>query len=212
MNLMFLGPPGAGKGTQAVKLAAKFEIPHISTGDMLRQEIKNGTDLGMKAKEYINEGKLVPDDVIMGMIKERIAKQDAKKGFILDGFPRTKGQAKELESLTTLDAVINIDSRDDQIVKRICGRRVCGDCGAIYRQADLGDTAKCPKCGGGLYTREDDNEETVRKRLAEYKDKTKPLVDFYTERGILHNIPDNGTIEDITHNILAVIYAVYDSD
>ncbi len=211
MNLMFLGPPGAGKGTQAVKLAEKFDIPHISTGDMLRQEIKNGTDLGQKAKVYINEGKLVPDDVIIGMIKERIAKPDAREGFILDGFPRTREQAESLEGLTKLDAVINIDSRDDQIVKRICGRRVCSECGAIYQESKLEGKTNCLKCDGRLYVRDDDNEETIRKRLSEYKKKTMPLIDFYTKRGILHNIPDNGTIDDITQNILAVLYTVYDS-
>lgn len=211
MNLMFLGPPGAGKGTQAVRLAEQFNIPHISTGDMLRQEIKNGTELGIKAKSYISEGKLVPDDVIIGMIKERIAKPDASKGFILDGFPRTREQAQVLEGLTRLDAVINIDSRDEQIIKRICGRRVCSECGAVYQESQLEDKNSCPKCQGRVYIREDDNEETIRKRLSEYKKKTMPLIDFYTERGILHNIPDNGTIDDITQNILAVLHTIYDS-
>lgn len=211
MKLMFLGPPGAGKGTQAVRLAEKFDVPHISTGDMLRLEIKNGTDLGKKAKAYISEGKLVPDDVIIEMIKERISKHDASEGFILDGFPRTREQAQVLEGLTKLDAVINIDSRDDQIVKRICGRRVCRECGAVYQESILDGSMTCPKCQGMLYVREDDNEETIRKRLSEYKKKTMPLIDFYAERGILHNIPDNGTIDDITQNILAVLYTVYDS-
>ncbi|MFA5676434.1 MAG: adenylate kinase [Christensenellales bacterium] len=211
MNLMFLGPPGAGKGTQAVRLAEKFNIPHISTGDMLRQEIKNGTELGEKAKAYISEGKLVPDDVIIGMIEGRIAKPDAREGFILDGFPRTREQAQALEGFTKLDAVVNIDSRDDQIVKRICGRRVCDECGAIYQESKLTNKASCLKCGGRLCVREDDNEETIRKRLCEYKKKTMPLIGFYAERGILHNIPDNGTIDDITQNILAVLCTVYDS-
>ena len=205
MKLMFLGPPGAGKGTQAVALAERFGIPHISTGDMLRAQIKNGTALGQKAKAYIEEGQLVPDDVIIGMIKERIAEPDAQNGFILDGFPRTRRQAEVLEGLTSLDAVFNIDSKDDQIVGRICGRRVCRECGAVYQASKLNGSTMCPKCEGELYVRADDNEGTIRERLSVYKKNTQPLIAYYTARGILHNIADEGSIADITQNILTML-------
>ena len=130
MRLMFVGPPGAGKGTQAVRIAARYGIPHISTGDMLREEIKNGTPLGQQAKAYIEAGELVPDDVIIGMVKERISRPDARDGFLLDGFPRTREQAEALDKFTSLDVVININVPDDKLIHRICGRRVCRDCGA----------------------------------------------------------------------------------
>lgn len=210
MKLMFLGPPGAGKGTQAVVLAERFGVPHISTGDMLREQIKSGTALGQKAKAFIEEGQLVPDDVIIGMIKQRIAEPDAQRGFILDGFPRTRKQAETLEGLTSLDAVFNIDSRDDQIVGRITGRRVCQECGAVYQASRLGGSTTCPKCEGALYVRADDNEETIRERLSVYKKSTQPLIAYYTERGILKNIADEGSIDDITQNILSVLDAMND--
>ena len=205
MRLMFVGPPGAGKGTQAVRISSRLGIPHISTGDMLREEIKNGTELGSRAKAYIDAGQLVPDNVIIEMVRERVAAPDAKDGFILDGFPRTKEQAAALEKIALLDAVINIYVPDNKLIHRICGRRVCRDCGATYHESMLENVKVCPKCGGALYVRDDDTEEVVRQRLAVYKEKTRPLIDYYTAKGILYDIVGSGGIDDITEAILAVI-------
>lgn len=202
---MFVGPPGAGKGTQAAKVAARYGIPHISTGDMLREQVKNETPLGLEAKKYMDEGAYVPDDVIIGMVKERVSRPDAKCGFILDGFPRTAAQAEALEQFTSLDAVINIVVADDKLLHRICGRRVCRECGATYHESMLKDINKCPKCHGELYVRDDDKEETVKNRLRVYKEKTQPLIDYYTGKGILHDIVGSGGIDDITQAIVAVL-------
>lgn len=211
MKLMFVGPPGAGKGTQAVKVAARYGIPHISTGDMLREQVRNETPLGLKAKKFMDAGEYVPDDVIIGMAKERVERPDAKSGFILDGFPRTAAQAEALEGITSLDAVINIVVSDDKLLHRICGRRVCAQCGATYHESMLEDIKKCPKCRGKLYVRDDDKEETVKNRLAVYKEKTQPLIDYYTEKGILHDIVGSGGIDDITEAIIAVLSAKNDN-
>ena len=205
MKLMFVGPPGAGKGTQAARISSRLGIPHISTGDMLREEIKNGTELGAQAKTYIDAGSLVPDDVIIAMVKERIAASDAKSGFILDGFPRTKEQAAALEKIAILDAVVNIYVPDSKLIHRICGRRVCRDCGATYHESMLENVKVCPKCSGELYVRDDDTEDVVRQRLAVYKEKTKPLIDYYTAKGILYDIVGSGGIDNITEAILAVL-------
>jgi adenylate kinase len=205
MKLMFVGPPGAGKGTQAARVSVRLGIPHISTGDMLREEIKKGTELGAKARSYIDAGDLVPDDVIIAMVKERIAQADAKKGFILDGFPRTKEQAAALEKIASLDAVINIYVPDSKLIHRICGRRVCADCGATYHESMLENVKVCPKCGGSLYVRDDDAEDVVRQRLAVYKEKTKPLIDYYTAKGVLYDIVGSGGIDNITEAIMAVL-------
>lgn len=204
MKLMFVGPPGAGKGTQAARIASRYGIPHISTGDMLREQVRNETALGLEAKKYMDEGGYVPDDVIIGMVKERVSRPDAKNGFILDGFPRTDAQAEALEQFASLDAVINIVVPDDKLIHRICGRRMCA-CGATYHESMLEDIHKCPKCGGTLYVRDDDKEETVKKRLSVYKEKTQPLIDYYTSKGILHDIVGSGGIDDITETIVAVL-------
>lgn len=205
MKLMFVGPPGAGKGTQAAKVASRFGIPHISTGDMLREQVKNETPLGLEAKKYMDSGAYVPDGVMIGMVKERVSKPDAKNGFILDGFPRTAAQAEALEEFTSLNAVINIVVSDDKLLHRICGRRVCAECGATYHESMLEDLHKCPKCQGALYVRDDDKEETVKNRLAVYKEKTQPLIDYYTGKGILHDIVGSGGIDDITEAIIKVL-------
>jgi adenylate kinase len=205
MKLMFVGPPGAGKGTQAARISARLGIPHISTGDMLREEIKSGTELGAKAKAFIDAGQLVPDDVIIAMVKDRVAKPDASGGFILDGFPRTKEQAAALEKIAALDAVINIYVPDSKLIHRICGRRVCKDCGATYHESMLENVKVCPKCGGALYIRDDDTEEVVKQRLAVYKEKTKPLIDYYTVKGNLYDIVGSGGIDNITEAIMAVL-------
>lgn len=202
---MFVGPPGAGKGTQAVRIAARYGIPHISTGDMLREEVKNLTPLGKEAKKYMDAGGYVPDDVIIAMVKERVSKPDAKNGFLLDGFPRTEVQAQALEKFASLDAVLNIEVPDDKLIHRICGRRVCGACGATYHESMLENPGKCPKCHGETYVREDDKEETVKKRISVYKEKTQPLIDYYAKKGILHDIVGSGGIDDITEAIAAVL-------
>ena len=205
MRLMFVGPPGAGKGTQAVRIAARYGIPHISTGDMLREEMKNGTPLGQQAKAYIEAGELVPDDVIIGMVRERISRPDAKDGFLLDGFPRTREQAEALDEFTSLDVVININVPDDKLIHRICGRRVCRECGATYHESMLENLKQCPRCGGELYVRDDDKEEIVRQRIAVYKQKTQPLIEYYTKKGLLEDVVGSGGIDDITEAIVAVL-------
>lgn len=205
MRLMFVGPPGAGKGTQAVRIAARYGIPHISTGDMLREEMKNGTPLGQQAKAYIEAGELVPDDVIIGMVRERISRPDAKDGFLLDGFPRTCEQAEALGKITSLDVVININVPDDKLIHRMCGRRVCRECGATYHESMLENLKQCPKCGGELYVRDDDKEEIVRQRITVYKEKTQPLIEYYTKKGLLEDVVGSGGIDDITDTIVSVL-------
>ena len=208
MRLMFVGPPGAGKGTQAVRIAAKYGIPHISTGDMLREEMKNGTLLGKQAKSFIDAGELVPDDVIIKMVQDRVGRPDSAGGFLLDGFPRTREQAQALEDIASLDAVVNINVPDDKLIHRMCGRRVCRDCGATYHESMLENLRLCPRCGGELYVRDDDKEEIVRQRIIVYKQKTQPLIEYYTEKGLLYDVVGSGGIDDITDAIIAVLDAV----
>ena len=205
MKWMFVGPPGAGKGTQATKIAAKYEIPHISTGDMLRAEIKKGSELGLKAKQYIDSGQLVPDDLIVAMVEKRIAEPDAEKGFLLDGFPRTRPQAEALDKITQLDKVINLFVPDDKLVHRLCGRRVCENCNASYHVSMLSDLKTCPKCGGPLIVRDDDKEEVVLERLRVYKENTEPLIQYYTDKGVLHDVVGSGGIDTITQTIMGVL-------
>ena len=180
MNIVLLGAPGAGKGTQAALLVEKYGTPHISTGDMLRAAVKEGTELGRKAKTYMDAGELVPDDVIIGLVTERLQNPDTEKGFILDGFPRTSAQAVALDAELSklerpLDAALLIDVDAEVIVKRLTSRRMCKECGYIGSVAD----ASCPKCGGEMYQRDDDNEATVRNRLEVYQKSTSPLIDYY---------------------------------
>lgn len=208
MNLVFLGPPGAGKGTQAVRISKKFGIAHISTGDMLRSEIKQGTKLGMEAKGFMDAGKLVPDDVVIGIVAQRIGQPDCSKGFLLDGFPRTVAQAQALEDKADIEMVINIDVPDDVIIRRLCGRRVCKQCGAIHHVSRLdGDT--CPLCGGALIQRADDNEQTIQKRLDVYKTQTKPLIDYYQKRGVLHTVDGAGGIDPVFDEICELIQKAF---
>ena len=205
MKLMFVGPPGAGKGTQAARVAAKYDIPHISTGDMLRAQMKKGSELGLQAKKYVDEGHLVPDDVIVAMVAARITQPDAQKGFLLDGFPRTTAQAEALDKITTLDMVINVFVPDRKLVHRMTGRRVCESCSATYHVSMLSDIKTCPKCGGKLYLREDDREEIVIERLRVYKESTQPLIQHYTDQGILRDVVGSGGIDTITQTILSVL-------
>ena len=194
LNIILMGPPGAGKGTQAKILIAKYNIPHISTGDMFREAIKEGTPLGKLAASYINEGHLVPDDVTIGLVKERLSKDDCANGYLLDGFPRTIPQAEALEKLTKeigreIEYVINIDTPKEELVKRICGRRVCKKCGAPYHIINVKPKVDgvCDICGGELIQRPDDNEEALNTRLEAYTKQTKPLLDFYEKKGLLTN-------------------------
>lgn len=189
MNIVLLGGPGAGKGTQAAKLVEEFKTPHISTGDMLRAAVAAGTELGKKAKSYMDAGDLVPDDVIIGLVIDRLQEPDTDAGFILDGFPRTSAQAVALDAELgklerPLDAALLIDVDPEVIVKRLCSRRMCRDCGFIGNEAD----AACPKCGGEMYQRDDDNEATVRNRLDVYQTSTAPLIDYYRGSELLVTI------------------------
>lgn len=199
-----MGLPGAGKGTQAEQIVEKYNIPHISTGDMFRRPMKNNTELGRKAKSFMDNGDLVPDEVTNGIVRERLSEDDAKDGFLLDGFPRTVEQAQELENIlsdlgTELDAVINIDVEKDVLMKRLTGRWICRTCGKTYHE--IYNPPKVPgKCdldGGELYQRDDDKKETVEKRLNVNMKQTKPLLDFYSEKGKLHNINGEQDIKDV---------------
>ena len=209
MNLILLGPPGAGKGTQAKMMVSEFGIPQISTGDILRAEVAEGTALGKKAKDYMDAGDLVPDDLILEMVKGRLAQDDCTKGFILDGFPRTIPQAEGLGGLLgslskNLDAVLSIDVDDEELVRRLTARWLCMNCGYIYNIVTdpPPEDRKCLKCGGGeIYQRDDDKETTVRNRLGVYAKKTAPLIDFYKSKGILLGIPGIGSPEDIFHRV-----------
>ncbi len=195
VNLVLMGLPGAGKGTQAEKIVEKYQIPHISTGDMFRQAIKDETKLGLEAKTYMDKGELVPDEVTVGIVRERLSKADCEKGFLLDGFPRTVPQAESLEQILDslgkkLDYVINIDVEQSVLMERLTGRRICKSCGSTYhlvfnppKQAGI-----CDKCGGELYQRADDNADTVQNRLEVNTRQMQPLLDFYAEKGYLKNI------------------------
>ncbi len=199
MNIILIGPPGAGKGTQATRMIDRLKVPQISTGDMFRAAVKEGTPMGKKAKEYMDKGALVPDDVVIGVVKERFGKPDCKKGFILDGFPRTLEQAKALDGLlkdlkTKLDHVVVIDVPDDYLVKRLTGRRTCRGCNYMHHiEFDPPKKAGvCDKCGGELYQRDDDKEETIRQRLTNYHNQTSPLIEYYGKQAIVRKI--NGTL------------------
>lgn len=203
MKLIFLGPPGAGKGTQAVKIASKFDIAHISTGDMLRAEMREGTELGKAAKSLMDRGELVPDDVILGMVKNRIQQPDCKNGFLFDGFPRTIAQAEALESISPIDAVINLEVPVERLIQRISGRRMCPKCGAAFHISTRKDNI-CD-CGTQLYQRDDDKEETVRNRLVVYERSTKPLIEYYANKGLLHSINGDNAIDVVDADIRAVL-------
>ena len=207
MNLIFLGPPGVGKGTIAKEISKEKGIPQISTGDLLRAAVKEGSQLGKKAKEYMDTGKLVPDSLVIGLLKDRISKDDCKDGFILDGFPRTIPQAEALEGEVNIDKVLNFKASDKTVISRISGRRTCRKCNAIYHVKNIPPKVKgiCDKCGGELFQRDDDKEETVKKRMYTYKQQTTPLIDFYKEKGILADIQTEQPIPQIVKDTLAII-------
>ena len=201
MNIILLGAPGAGKGTQASKISASYNLPHISTGDIFRENIKNQTPIGLLAKIYIDDGKLVPDEETCKIVEERLERDDCKNGYMLDGFPRTVVQAEALDKMEKIDLVINIDVEENLLMDRLCGRRVCKDCGESYHVSRLNGAVTCERCGGELYQRKDDNPETVRKRLAVYHAQTAPLIDYYTKKGLIFNVESNSTPEDVFEKI-----------
>lgn len=203
MKLILLGAPGAGKGSQATKISKEYGIAHISTGDALRANIKEGTELGKFAKSYIDKGQLVPDEVVVGIVADRIGKEDCRNGFLLDGFPRTVAQAEALEKLTDIDVVINIDVDFDVITGRISGRRMC-ECGESYHISTYKSDV-CSKCGKKLYQRADDNEETVKNRLDVYARQTAPLIDFYATRNKLVTVDGNKSIDEVFEDVKKVL-------
>ncbi len=208
MKIILMGPPGAGKGTQAEKLVDLYQIPHISTGDMFRKAQKDGTELGLKAKNYMDQGQLVPDEVTVGIVKERLAEADCKEGFLLDGFPRTVQQADALDTILAeldmaLDCVVNIEVDKAFLVDRLTGRRVCRACGATYHIANKAPKVEgvCDKCGGELYQRGDDTIETVSNRLDVYAAQTAPLIDYYKSKGIMSSIDGSKSMEEVLADI-----------
>jgi adenylate kinase len=208
MKLIFLGAPGAGKGTQAEIIAGKLNIPTISTGNIIREALANGTEMGLKAKSFIEAGKLVPDDVVIGIIKERLADEDCNNGFILDGFPRTIPQAEALDNMgIIIDKVVDIDVPDENIVNRMSGRRVCKACGSSYHIENKKPKVDgvCDNCGGELQIRKDDAPETVLDRLNVYHEQTEPLKDFYAKCGKLRSVEGTAPITEITAAILKVL-------
>jgi adenylate kinase len=207
MNIIFLGPPGAGKGTQAQRICDALKIPQISTGDILRRAIKEGTETGIKAKSFIDAGKLVPDEVIIDIVKERLAMDDCKDGYILDGFPRTVPQAEALSTYATIDSVIELAVDDQVLVDRLSGRRVCLKCGATYHVSMLNGKTTCDKCGEELIQRNDDKAETVLSRLEVYHAQTAPLINYYGQKGLLKTIPGDQGIDGIFTAIMNALGA-----
>lgn len=205
MNLIFLGPPGAGKGTQAIRVSEKYGIPQISTGDMLRSAIAAGTEMGLAAKSFMDKGELVPDEVVIGVVKERLAQDDCSKGFILDGFPRTVPQAETLDGIVKIDYAVLVDLDDETIVTRMAGRRTCPACQATYHIDSLEGATTCSRCGATLIQRTDDAPETVRNRLSVYHEKTQPLVDYYEGAGILARIDGGQPIDVVFQAICSLL-------
>ena len=212
MKIIMLGAPGAGKGTQAKMIADKYMVPHISTGDIFRLNIKNGTELGMEAKKYMDQGLLVPDELTVRILLDRVAQDDCKNGYVLDGFPRTIPQAEVLDSELTklgdhIDYAINVDVPDENIVKRMSGRRACLTCGATYHIEHVPPKKEgiCDVCGSELVLRDDDKPETVKNRLNVYHEQTQPLIDFYTEKGVLKTVDGTVPMEEVFAAITAIL-------
>ncbi|MGX0433782.1 adenylate kinase [Staphylococcus hominis] len=212
MNIILMGLPGAGKGTQASEIVKKFPIPHISTGDMFRKAIKDETDLGKEAKSYMDRGELVPDEVTVGIVKERVSEDDAKKGFLLDGFPRTIEQAEALNNIMSeldrnIDAVINIEVPEEELMNRLTGRRICEKCGTTYHLVFNPPKVDgvCDIDGGKLYQRKDDNPETVSNRLSVNVKQSKPILEYYDEKGVLKNIDGAKDIDEVTKDVIDIL-------
>jgi adenylate kinase len=218
LRLVLLGPPGAGKGTQAKQLEEKLRIPQIASGDLLRTAVRNKTALGLEARRYMDQGALVPDELVLRMIEERLAQPDAARGFILDGFPRTLAQAEALRAMLeakhqAIDAVLALVVPDQEIIKRISGRRTCKNCGAMYHTIfdPPRNVGLCNKCNGELYQRDDDAEDTVKMRLEVYDTQTRPLLNYYQDRGLLKRIEGVGSLDDVRRRIDAAIEEVRNS-
>ena len=207
MKLVFLGPPGAGKGTQAKIVSERHKIPHISTGDIFRENMKKQTELGKKAAEYSNKGLLVPDEVTNGMVEKRLKESDCKNGFILDGYPRTIPQAEFLDSIMKIDKVINFELSDEEVVKRISGRRTCSKCGTAYHLLYMKPKKNsiCDKCNSPLVQREDEKPEVVKKRLEVYKKQTSPLIDYYKKKKLLVDVDAYPSIGEVTEKIMQLL-------
>ena len=207
MNVIFLGPPGAGKGTQAVEISKSYNIPHISTGDIFRKKIKDGSEIGNKAKAFVERGDLVPDEIVVAMVIERLQEDDTAEGFILDGFPRTVTQAEALEKIVSIDIAIYIALSREEVIARLSSRRVCRDCGKIYNL--LYNSPKnegvCDACGGELFQRDDDKREVIENRYDVYMNETAPLVDFYKDRGLLKDIDGSQPTEKVSQQILEAL-------
>ena len=214
MKIIMLGAPGAGKGTQAEKIAEKYQIPHISTGDIFRANIKNGTELGKKAKTYMDQGLLVPDELVVDLVVDRVQQEDCKKGYILDGFPRTIPQAEALDAALSangekIDYAVNVEVADENIINRMAGRRACLNCGATYHVVTIPPKEEgiCDKCGSELVLREDDKPETVKKRLDVYHDQTQPLIEYYTAEKILVEVDGTKDMAEVFGDIVKVLGA-----
>lgn len=210
--LIFLGPPGAGKGTQAQEVARRYGVPHLSTGDMFREHVAKGTELGRRAKPIMESGQLVPDEIVLGMVEERISRPDCAKGFVLDGFPRTLAQAERLGLILSRlpqapVLVVNLAVNHEDVIRRIAARRTCGKCGALYSAAGQMPRSAgiCDKCGGQVVQRGDDREEVVRSRLAAYEKQTRPLVDYYQKRGELVELDGSKDVESVRRDLLALL-------
>jgi adenylate kinase len=203
MNIILLGAPGAGKGTQATRISDSYKLPHISTGDIFRENIKNQTEIGLLAKSYIDKGQLVPDEVTCKIVEGRITKDDCKDGYMLDGFPRTVDQAEALEAIAAPDAVIDIEVPDEMLLERLTGRRVCPKCNGTFHITKLADEKVCPVCGDELYQRDDDKPATISNRLNVYHEQTAPLIGYYAGLGRLKRIDGNARPEDVFQKILA---------
>ena len=212
MKIIMLGAPGAGKGTQADKISAKYNIPHISTGDIFRANIKNNTELGQKAKSYMDKGELVPDELVVDLVVDRIKADDCTNGYVLDGFPRTIPQAEALDAALAaindkVDYAINVEVPDENIINRMSGRRACVACGATYHIVHIPTKVEgvCDKCGADLILRDDDKPETVKNRLNVYHEQTQPLIDYYTAKNVLHEVDGTKAMEDVFSSIVSIL-------
>ena len=205
MRLVLLGAPGSGKGTQSNLICSKYNLPHISTGDIFRENIANGTALGKKVQDIISKGNLCPDDLTIEIVKDRLSKEDCKNGFVLDGFPRNLVQATALDNFIEIDKVINFVMDTEEIVRRISGRRVCKNCQETFHTDFIGDNMVCSKCGGELYVRKDDNPQSIKERLSVYQAQTMPLIDYYTSKGVLVNINSGKQFNEVFEDIAKVL-------